>query len=118
MDFPNRKKTFLEKLDRSKKGEIDGLILPLVNKINQKEEYFTTSSCSGRVVLWKGSGKKNETEWIKVSHDLINQSFFKDIEKEKELVWLRVEPFIMHICCRDLDAADLLLSQAQQIFKK
>jgi len=118
MDFQNNKKTFLAKLDKSKKGDIDELLLPLIQQINSQNNYFTTSSCSGRVVIWNGSGKKNETTWLKVSHSLIDYSFFDDLKNEHGLVWLRVEPFILHVCCRDLDSANKFLSQAKSLFKK
>ncbi|MFH1682765.1 MAG: tRNA wybutosine-synthesizing 3 family protein [Candidatus Woesearchaeota archaeon] len=118
MTFPNWKKTYLQKLDKSQKGEIDELVLPLIKRINQEENYFTTSSCSGRVFLWTGTDKKNEVKRIRVSHDPINTDFFKDLEQEQELVWLRLEPFIMHVCCQDIGSANNLLDQARQIFKK
>lgn len=118
MTFPNRKKTYLAKLDKSKKGELDKRVIPLLNLINFQKDYFTTSSCSGRVVLWQGSGKKNETRWLKVSHDLIEEDFFHDLSKEKDLVWLRLEPFIMHVCCQNLESASRLLFNAKKFFKK
>ena len=115
--FANNKNTFLAKLDKSKKGDIDERILPLIKIINAKSDYYTTSSCSGRVYFWCGSGKKNETEWIKISHDLIPSSFF-ELENKSRLIWLRLEPMILHIACKDLDAANLLLEKVRIIYKK
>lgn len=117
MIFANEKKTFLLKLDKSKKGSIDAKVIPLIETINQKENYYTTSSCSGRVYLWQGTGKKNETEWVRVSHDLIDQSFF-NLGKEKGTIWLRLEPFILHLACRDLSSASQLLEKARRFYKK
>ncbi len=117
-NFPNNKKTFLTKLDKSKKGDIDQRALPLLNAINQLPNYYTTSSCSGRVYLWTGSGKKNETQWLKVSHDLIDDSFFTLSQPTPNLVWLRFEPFILHICCKDLKSANYLLNEAHLLYKK
>ncbi|MBI4979930.1 hypothetical protein HZC30_00055 [Candidatus Woesearchaeota archaeon] len=116
-NFPNNKKTFLAKLDKSKKGDIDGKILPLLKIINSKPNYYTTSSCSGRVYLWSGSGKKNETEWLKVSHDLVEEDFF-ELKAVSGLVWLRLEDMILHICCKDLDSANKLLELSRRIYKK
>ena len=119
--FSNDKKTFFEKLDKSKKGEIDAKIIPLLNLLNQKKEHYTTSSCSGRVYLWKGTGKKNETEWLKVSHDFINKDFFSISSlaaAEKGLVWLRLEPLIAHVACKDLDSANKLLAVVRKLYKK
>lgn len=115
-NFPNNKKTFLSKLDKSKKGDIDQKIISLINAINKKPNYYTTSSCSGRVYLWRGSGKKNETQWLKVSHDLIKEDFFQT--KEFGLIWLRLEDFILHVCCQDLDSANQFLNLTRKLYKK
>ena len=58
MDFENNKRTFLAKTDKSKKGGIDEKILPLVSKINLSKDYYTTSSCAGRIILVKTAEKK------------------------------------------------------------
>jgi tRNA wybutosine-synthesizing protein 3 len=115
-DFLNNKKTFLSKLDKYKKGSLDQRVLNLIQVINSKPDYYTTSSCSGRVYLWTGKGKKNEMIWLRTSHDLIEESFFK-IE-HKGLIWLRMEDFILHICCRNLDVSNRLLEKARKIYKK
>ncbi len=104
------------KQDHSKKGSIDEKIRPILDLLNAQDNYYTTSSCSGRVYLWKGTGKKNQTEWIKVSHDLITENFLET--KEKGLIWLRVEPFILHVACKDLQSATCLLEKAHTIYKK
>ena len=51
MVFEQQKKTVLSKLDKSKKGSIDKGILKLVNTINKNSNYYTTSTCSGRIIL-------------------------------------------------------------------
>ncbi len=116
MTFDNEKKTFLAKLDKSKKGSIDERIIPLITAFNKTSDYYTTSSCSGRVYLWRGSGKKNETEWLRVSHDLIDASFLQI--NESGIVWLRLEGMIMHIACRDLNTANHLLEEIRHLYKK
>ncbi len=130
--FENGKKTFLSKIDKSRKRDIDEKIRLLIDNINSKPDYFTTSSCSGRVYLWTGSKKKNEVKWLKVSHDFISESFFelnqpsqhnppeKGLENNafSGLVWLRVEPLIMHVACRNMIAANRLLRKARLICKK
>ncbi len=116
MAFDNEKKTYLSKSDKSKKGDLDTKIIPLLDKFNSLPDYYTTSSCSGRVYLWKGTGKKSETQWLRVSHDLIDENFFHC--NEKEVVWLRLEGMILHVACRDIDAAIRLLDQAWILYKK
>lgn len=115
--FLHTKKTFLQKMDKSKKCSLDQRIIPLLDLINAQDDYYTTSSCSGRVCFWTGSGKKSETKWLKVSHDLITADFL-NLGPPLGLVWLRVEPFILHVCCQDLNSANKFLELAKRIFKK
>lgn len=49
--FSQWKKQCVNKLDLSKKGSVDEDIEHVVSLINSCEEFFTTSSCSGRVIL-------------------------------------------------------------------
>jgi tRNA wybutosine-synthesizing protein 3 len=50
-------------LDRSHAGGIDPPILALCELINERPEFYTTSSCSGRVVLfWQRDAAAGETE--------------------------------------------------------
>ena len=116
MTFTNQKKTFLTKLDKSKKGSVDKRALEIINTINNLEDYYTTSSCSGRIYLWRGSGKKNETQWLKVSHDLISNEFLQI--QDQGFIWLRYEGFIIHIACKDIESANTLLQKATTIYKK
>lgn len=118
MAFLNEKKMYLSKHDKSKKGDIDTRVVPILSVINKHPDYYTTSSCSGRVYLWTGTGKKNQTEWLKVSHDLIEEDFLNASSSAKGLFWLRVEPFILHVACKNLEAANRLLEKARQIYKK
>ena len=118
MDFDKQKQKYLAELesglhDKSKKGFIDTEIKELVVIINQHPSYYTTSSCSGRILLYSISPdrKKNETEWILVSHQEVLLSAV--VEKLKNIshgvVFFRFEPLILHIVCKDLDAAQRLL---------
>ena len=115
--FAQQKRTFLSKQDKSKKGSIDEKILGVVKVINSQEDYYTTSSCSGRVVIWR-DGKKNEGSWVKVSHDFIEESFFSLSSLDSKLLGLRVEPTIIHVCCKDLHAAVKLLDMVKPLYKK
>jgi len=81
MSFRKYKKDFLTKKDKSKKGSVDKNVKKLVNLINSKNDYYTTSSCSGRVVLIKKPGKKQDSEWLFVKHDKIR---FDEIKKALE----------------------------------
>ncbi|PIN88066.1 hypothetical protein COV12_00470 [Candidatus Woesearchaeota archaeon CG10_big_fil_rev_8_21_14_0_10_32_24] len=119
MTFQNEKHVALQKMivhDKSKKGFIDQYAIPIIETINALENYYTTSSCSGRIYFWQGDGKKCNTEWLRVSHELITSDFFNI--QPQGIVWLKMEPFIIHIACQDLDSANELLQLAKSVFKK
>ena len=138
--FTKEKKDFLSKKDKSKKGSIDKDIIPLVDEINSKNDYYTTSSCAGRIVLLEmKSRKKNECDWIFAKHDKIT---FKEIndslkkysiktdsnngqfnknklnKKNNYQIWFKQQPLILHVACKDLDAAKKLLEIARKIFRR
>ena len=116
MNFAKLKKDFLEKQDKSIKGSIDKEIKDLVDKINSFDDYFTTSSCSGRIVLQTGE-KKSESEWIKVSHDEVDLEWVK-VKPVEKILWFRMEPAILDVACSSIEKAQELLDKAQLIFKK
>ena len=122
-DFDNIKKTFLSKLDKSNAGGVDKGVQEIVNLINTHLEYFTTSSCAGRIYLWKEpkSGKKKDVDFIFLKHGKLSAADVETVKQltlPKETVWLRVEPIILHVCCRELDAAQRFLDIAKKLFKK
>lgn len=177
--FQQLKLSFLSKLDKSAAGKIDPKAVAVCSALNELDNYFTTSSCSGRSLLYRGVGRKRQAdeeekegnfERFRVSHDLIidedqyfdlnvdnyssnmiqsRQSEFEENEKELGLMlghhnamettnetdtlaekfckkettnddqtlWLRVEPFILHVCCNGLIAAEALITAARTVFK-
>ena len=50
--FEEKERVLKEKADLSKKGSIDAPIVGLVECLNESEPYYTTSSCSGRILLY------------------------------------------------------------------
>jgi tRNA wybutosine-synthesizing protein 3 len=67
-----------ERADKSPKGYIDAPILPLMRLINQHSQFYTTSSCSGRIAVYcegvdeKKSDAAKSTKggtWLYVTHD-------------------------------------------------
>ena len=122
MTFESDKKTTLNKIDKSKKGSIDKEILGLVNKINKSKNYYTTSSCSGRIVLLsKKSGKKQEAKWLFKSHKKITLEEIKSALKPlpKTDVYFRFEPLILHIAAENIEYAQRLVNLARNLgFKR
>ncbi len=126
--FEKQKEKYLKDLesgirDKSKKGFIDEEMKDLVTAINKQENWYTTSSCSGRILLYTISEerKKNETEWLFVSHNIVaEEQIRKALEnkaqqnsqkypEEKGTIFFRFEPLILHVACKDLAAAETLL---------
>ena len=121
MNFEKEKKDFLGKKDKSKKGSIDIKIKRLVDKINSLPDFYTTSSCSGRILLLTipRSNKKNEVEYLFCSHKKIKYNEIKKILKsKKELkndVWFTVQPVIIHVACNDIKNTKKILNIARDI---
>jgi hypothetical protein len=67
--FLKRKNDVLLKLDKSSKGGWDEKIRDLCEEINSLENYYTTSSCSGRVVLMRDCDEKQAGLFNWVCHD-------------------------------------------------
>lgn len=116
-DFDTDKKNVLEKKDKSRKQTVDKGIAKIVAKLNSKNDFYTTSSCYGRIVLLAvpQSGKKNESEWLFVKH---GKTSFTELKKAlakppKKKVWLKQEGAILHVCCRNLESAQKLIRAAK-----
>ncbi len=115
--FDRQKAAASARRDNSKKGSVDKRMLSVVGLLNGSNDFYTTSSCSGRIMLLVPGRDKRETKWLFVSHDTISgmqQQQLRDIlaaaaKKSKKEVWLRQEAMILHVCCRSLDAAKRLL---------
>ena len=115
MTFNNQKKSILSRKDKSDKGQIDKRIKPFVDLINSKRDYYTTSSCSGRIGILT-EGKKGQAKWIFKTHEPVKPNQITHVlEKQKDQkLWFRQEPLILHICCRDIKPAQKLLSITQK----
>lgn len=115
--FDKRKKDVLSKLDKSHKSEWDEKIKQLCSKINSLENYYTTSSCSGRVVLMIEQEKKAEGLFLVVYHDKITLERLKSdlnlaLKKGKEIKF-KLEPCILHVACRNLEDAERIYDKAK-----
>ena len=121
--FDKEKNDSLRKKDKSRKGSIDVKIKKLVDRINSLEGFYTTSSCSGRILLLAipRSNKKNEVQYLFCSHKKIKYWDIKKIlkiiksKRIKNDVWFKVEPVILHIASENLDYAKKILNTARDI---
>lgn len=115
--FLQRKKALLTKVDKSSIGGWDKRIKKLCDKINKSPFYYTTSSCSGRVVVIIDQEKKAKGLFEFVSHDRVDSDkFWKYLPKEQAKLNLKFkqEPPIIHISCRTFYDANNLLEKARK----
>ncbi len=108
----------LGKPDRSRKGGVDKDAWPFITTINQLENYYTTSSCAGRINIFKEpfDGKKHNGEWLYVTHDKASIAEAEQAVMNlptQETVWIRMESPIFHVACRTMEDADRLLKICQ-----
>jgi tRNA wybutosine-synthesizing protein 3 len=115
--FFQRKSAVLSKLDKSSAGKWDERILSLCEKINSREDFYTTSSCSGRIILMIDREKKAPGLFLKTWHDIIS---FEELKKElknlttsRKITKFKLEPPILHVVCKDLVSASKLLEKAK-----
>jgi len=118
--FQQRKQDVLSKEDKSSIGEWDKRILDLCDKINSSENYYTTSSCSGRILIIKDEDKKINGLFEFVSHDfVIFDNFLERVKKIRGNCKFKQEPPLIHIVCDTLPNAEILLRKAQEVgFKR
>ncbi|XP_040467155.1 tRNA wybutosine-synthesizing protein 3 homolog isoform X1 [Falco naumanni] len=140
--FGQQKARRLARVDASRKGGLDERAAPVVQLLNGRARFCTTSSCSGRLVLAQGSAagpggcgiQKKHCGWLMVAHDACGKadvsavpeatkvnSFvslkcrcvqMKALEKATGDIVLKFEPFVLHVLCQELQDAQLLHSVA------
>eukprot|EP01124_Arcella_intermedia_P020870 TRINITY_DN2843_c0_g1_i1.p1 TRINITY_DN2843_c0_g1~~TRINITY_DN2843_c0_g1_i1.p1 ORF type:complete len:333 (-),score=93.49 TRINITY_DN2843_c0_g1_i1:89-1045(-) len=106
--------------DMSRAGKVDADIEQFVDCINAKANYYTTSSCAGRTIVFhKPQDSKYNVDWIFLTHNLtfssteIHQKLqnkLKDLDGE---CWFKMEPPILAIRCRNIQSASRLLNIAK-----
>lgn len=88
--------------DKSPKGSVDTLALPIIAQINSHPDYYTTSSCSGRIVLFSDTFLYSTHEIISNDIDVLWDTLQNC---KNSFVELKMEPFILHVECRDIPSA-------------
>ncbi|XP_036939415.1 tRNA wybutosine-synthesizing protein 3 homolog isoform X1 [Acanthopagrus latus] len=116
--FVQWKRQCLSRLDLSKKASVDEHIEHVVSLLNSCEQYFTTSSCSGRIILIDGAPERSDVQkqncvWLFVSHKKCERDdVVCAVARSSGEAVLKFEPFVLHAQCRRLDDAQLLHSVA------
>ncbi|KAL5775354.1 hypothetical protein ACOSP7_012911 [Xanthoceras sorbifolium] len=127
MSFEQRKAATLASLsssvtDKSPKGTVDAPIVPLLHVINGHPDYFTTSSCSGRISIFSHpSNRPKGGLWLYITHDpadadaVLSLLFPADpthLPGTRDQLVFRFEPLIVAVECRDVESAHRLVSLA------
>ncbi len=120
-NFDIDKRNILNKKDKSKKGSIDKPIVEIIDFLNSLKDYYTTSSCSGRILILRipPDGRKDHVDWLMTSHEVISfdraEEFIALINKpeKKGEIWFKQEPLIIHCVARTLEKAQKLLDIAK-----
>ncbi|MFH0876174.1 MAG: tRNA wybutosine-synthesizing 3 family protein [archaeon] len=118
--FDADKENCLNKLaehDKSRAGSVDESIVDSVNRINSLNNYYTTSSCAGRLIILEETENrnKNSVSWVYCSHEIVQERSVFDaiLNSNKDNLWMHMEYPIMHICARSIEDANILLSTAE-----
>jgi len=120
MNFELEKQNALNKNDKSHEQKIDDKIISLCNKINSSPNFFTTSSCSGRITIVRTKDKKEPNTFLFKSHKPITTNQIKNtIKNHAETIYFRMEPAALHVAAKTLNDAITLLTKARNVgFKK
>jgi tRNA wybutosine-synthesizing protein 3 len=115
--FEQQKKKQLSKRDKSNIGEWDKKIISLCNKINENKNYYTTSSCSGRIVLLKYSDKKLKDAFLFRTHDKISFNELKKVLFDinyNGIIEFQQTSCILHVACKTIEDALHIVKLAKE----
>ncbi|XP_036988712.2 tRNA wybutosine-synthesizing protein 3 homolog isoform X3 [Artibeus jamaicensis] len=113
-EFGRWKAQCLSKADLSRKGSVDEDVAEIVQLLNGQEQFFTTSSCSGRIILLDGSingfeVQKQNCRWLLVTHKpCIKDDVIVALKNANGDAVLKFEPLVLHVQCQQLQDAQIL----------
>ena len=117
--FQQAKKMAMKSLQKAlEEGRIDEKVMPLLALLNGMDDFFTTSSCSGRIVVMEipSVGRKKEAHFLGKWHREVSvEEVRKAMEKYKQgEAWLLLQSPIFHISTLSMEKAKKLLRIALQ----
>ncbi|MFH0714302.1 MAG: hypothetical protein V1847_00030 [Candidatus Diapherotrites archaeon] len=99
-------------------GKVDPLMRKFCAKIQNSKNYFTTSSCSGRIVLLDLDANEQKREGAfhaKWHRKVKTEEVWKALNApSKQNIWFKQEPFILHIGTFDLEHAQKILQACKR----
>jgi len=116
-EFLESKEKALESLKKAKiDDKVDKKILSILELINKSDEFYTSSSCAGRIVLLEipKIGDKRNAKFVGIWHRTIKSIELLSALKEAKigLLWILAQPPILHISAKTKSAADNLVKIA------
>jgi len=99
-------------------GRMDPQMVPLCRFVSKTRNFFTSSCCSGRIVLLEmpENGKKCETDFHRKWHRRVSfRELWDGIEdKTSGEVWFKLDPFILHLGTDSLENAQTILKTMKE----
>ncbi len=116
-EFEDGKKNALQSLEKACHiKKVDDKILPILHLINTSCNYYTSSSCAGRIVVLEipNIGNKKEAVFLGKWHRTIESKEIKvSVEKaNRGLLWLLAQSPIIHIVSDTSGNADVIVKAA------
>ncbi len=116
-NFEGQKERAMEGLKQAlAEDKVDHDIIPLLERLNALDDYFTTSSCSGRISVMEMPyfGDKVNSVWLGKWHrEVTVEEVFEAIGKHRSgQLWFLVRSPILHVAARTMDDAVKLLNFA------
>lgn len=113
-NFTRSKEEAMKKLERARVAkEVDDKILPILDIINSLDNYYTSSSCAGRILLIQIPSigdKKNAVFLGKWHREIEGREIIDTVKKsEKGFIWILAQSPIIHICAKTLDDGDKMV---------
>ncbi|KAB0389344.1 hypothetical protein E2I00_000400, partial [Balaenoptera physalus] len=108
----------LSKVGLSWKGSVDEDVVELVQPLTGREQFFTTSSCAGCILLLDGGINGFEVQkqnrcWLLVTHKLcVKDDVIVALKEANGGAILKFEPLVLHVQCQQLQDAQILHSVA------
>jgi tRNA(Phe) wybutosine-synthesizing methylase Tyw3 len=111
--------------DRSRAGRVDADVVPLVDTLNALRDFYTTSSCAGRLILVQSTpgdcARTYDVDWLTVTHDCAasaeqhSATFWQALSAQRASnpgveVAFKMEAPIVTVCARDIHCAAALAS--------
>ncbi len=104
-------------LEAKAQKKVDSDIVDLLDLINSFGSFVTLSSCSGRIAVvdLERPGDKANSDFLGKWHESVSaREVVEAALRSRKTAWLIQYPPILHVACRDIEAAKLLMNAANK----